>query len=116
MASLGFGKWNDLMKQFLDELHLTFPSFKEDVDAFKFGMTTASTFSESKPCRMFVGAVDPHAALLERKDPDFFAMLGSVAGVDFAYMFSHAPDEHTRDVIFEYAATLYVFGKRLIGQ
>lgn len=114
MATLGFGKWNDLMKQFLDELHITFPDFQEDVSAFRFGVTTASAFSESKPCELFVNAVAPHAALLDRRDPAFFENLGTVAGVDFAHVFGHAPDEHTRTVIFEYVTTLYVLGKRLL--
>jgi hypothetical protein len=115
MASLGFGKWNELMTQFLDELHITFPAFQESVSSFRFGVTTASTFAESKPCEMFVGAVSPHLSLLEKKDPEFFERLGSVAGVDFAHMFGHAPDEHTRNVIFEYVTTLFVLGKRLLG-
>ena len=115
MVTLGFGKWNELMTQFLDELHITFPSFQEGVSTFRFGVTTASTFAESKPCEMFVGAVEPHASLLESNDPEFFERLGCVASVDFAHMFSHAPDEHTRQVIFEYVSTLYVLGKRLLS-
>ena len=112
---LGFGKWNEIMSQFLDELHATFPEDRDNVDVFRLGVTTASLVDESKPCALFVGAIRHHEVLLEAKDPAFFDGLHRVAGVDFGSMYRRSPDAHTKHVIFEYVATLYCLGKHLLA-
>ena len=106
-------RWNDLLGQFLEELHEQFPSVPE-VASFRATLAAAKIFDEQAPVRKFVDSLEPHAHLLRERDPAFFERLGSIGGVNFERLWNSTRDEHTRTVIFDFLVALFTGGYKIL--
>ena len=112
MASIS--AFNDMMGQFLVELHETFP---EEKGVKKF-MNAFELLRRSNPRRCvdgFMGGIGPYAEKISSKDESFF--LEESEHIDFLkdlnikkYWNSGDVSQNTKDAIWQYLQTLYMLG------
>lgn len=107
--------FNTLMRNFVTELHETFPEFQE-LSLFVTGYDALTAAAPSKPLELFMESVAPHAQLLMARDTALFEQEEVTLGgaINLKEMW-HSPDlsQSTRDAIWQYLTTLYVLGSTI---
>lgn len=111
---LSYETWNDLLDRFLGELSAAFPTRRGAVETVRAGLTAATLLDDSRPCKMFVVELLPHASRVTSRDGSLFSEIGEVAGVDLGDMYAEA-DGSSRATIFEYVESLLTLGNHLVS-
>lgn len=111
---MDFERWNDLLCQFLDELRVQFPA-EHGLHVFRLAVVSAKALEPSKPCRMFVREIEPHADLLRARDARLFDVLGTIGGVDFGALWRSTSDQATRETTLDYVSVLFFTGQKLLA-
>jgi hypothetical protein len=111
MASVS--AFNDMMTQFLVELHKTFPQEK----GIKKFMTQFEVLKEANP-RMavdtFMGGITPYADKISQKDESFILKdlekIEYLSELNFKENWNASLSTGTKDAIWQYLQTLYMLG------
>ena len=100
--------FNEMMGQFLDELHATFPE-EEIITAAKNSPRDRKTFDN------FMSAVGPFSAELMRKDDAFFAPENKfVQALNLhAVWKSENATQNTKEAIWQFLQTMYILGNTI---
>jgi len=115
MASVS--AFNDMMGQFLVELHKTFP----DEKGIKKMLTTFDVLKSTNPRLVvdgFMNGVSPFAEQLSNKDENFF--LKEIENIEFlkeldAQSYWGKMTPNTKDATWQYLQTLYMLGTTIIS-
>lgn len=107
--------FNTLMRNFITELHETFPEFKE-LSLFVAGFDPLVAIDPKKPLESFMETMAPHATAIMSRDETIFehddlSLGGAVNLKDMWH--SNDLSDATRDAIWQYLTTLYVLGSTI---
>lgn len=104
--------FNDMMGQFLTELHKTFPeekSLKKYIAAFELMSST----NPKLVVEGFMGAISPHMDKISAKDENFFienaGTIDFLKDINLKNLWPKA-SANTREAIWQYIQTLYMLG------
>lgn len=104
--------FNDMMGQFLTELHKTFPeekSLKKYIAAFELMSST----NPKLVVEGFMGAISPHMDKISAKDENFFIenaeTIDFLKDINLKNLWPKA-SANTREAIWQYIQTLYMLG------
>lgn len=104
--------FNDMMGQFLTELHKTFPeekSLKKYIAAFELMSST----NPKLVVEGFMGAISPHMDKISAKDENFFIenaeTIDFLKDINLKNLWPKA-SVNTREAIWQYIQTLYMLG------
>jgi hypothetical protein len=101
--------FNNAMKNFLQELTVTFPE-QTDVKSFYDNFDALVSLMPAKPAEVFMEAVKPHKQLLLERDPRLFDEL-DFPGINFRQMWEMEDvTDNTRDAIWQHLSMLYMLG------
>jgi len=110
MASVS--AFNDMMGQFLVELHKTFP----DEKSIKKMLTSFDLLKSTNPRLLvdgFMQSVKPHADMVSTKNEKFIIVhskdIDFLSGIDITRLWKKMSDG-TRDAVWQYLQTLYILG------
>ena len=100
--------FNEMMGQFLDELHETFPE-EEIIKAAKNSPRDRKTFDN------FMAAIGPYSAELMRKDDAFFTADNKfIQALNLHSIWtSENATPNTKDAIWQYLQTMYILGNTI---
>ena len=103
--------FNQMLKNFLEELHATFPE-EAKVGVVLEAFDDLARINAKKPMELFVAALAPHAALVTAKNPALFDQpIELPGGLDMSMLW--AKDDvtpETRAAIWQYVQMLFMLG------
>ena len=103
--------FNQMMKNFLEELQATFPE-EGKVGVVVEAFDDLARINAKKPMELFVAALAPHAPLVTSKNPALFDQpIELPGGLDMSTLWAKedvAPE--TRDAIWQYIQMLFMLG------
>lgn len=112
---MNFATFNALLEDFLSELLVQQFNGNPDIVTLRTAMAAVKFVDESRPARVFVQALAPHADLVAAKDPALFENL-QIGEVDFAALWHSAPSDQARAAIFDHIHSLFLVGTHLLHQ
>lgn len=107
--ALSFRVFNDLLRDFLDQLAEQFPG-NPDVGLIKLAM---GLMDEKKPAQLFVEELQGKEAKVLARDPTLFQEV-RIGSLDLAGLWRDTANPQTRAVIFDHVHNLYLLGKHLM--
>ena len=107
--------FNTLMKNFITELHETFPEFTE-LGLFVSGFDAFVAMDPMQPLTSFMQTIGRHSNLIMSRDDRLFEKEDVSLGgaIDLKKMWDSSDlSDATRDAIWQYIITLYVLGSTI---
>ena len=103
--------FNQMMKNFLEELHATFPE-EAKVGVVVEAFDDLARINAKKPMELFVAALAPHAAFVTAKNPALFDQpIELPGGLDMSMLWAKEDvPPATRDAIWQYIQMLFMLG------
>ena len=103
--------FNQMMKNFLEELHATFPE-EAKVGVVVEAFDDLARINAKKPMELFVAALAPHAAFVTAKNPALFDQpIELPGGLDMSTLWAKEDvPPATRDAIWQYIQMLFMLG------